>query len=113
MKKYFYSHIVETTSISLTLADLDMTKEERSHLVTLAEENIHHSILDTILSELSAEDKKVFLSNLSEDNHEKIWRFLNTKVKNAQDKIKKTAEDLIEELQKDIEEAKTDDDTKT
>ena len=106
MKKYFYSHIVETSSISLALADLDMTSEERLHLLSLVESNIHHAILDTILSELTPEDKKKFLEHLSEEDHERIWKFLNERVEGIEEKIRKTAEDLKTQLHKDVEESK-------
>ncbi|MEK9178568.1 MAG: hypothetical protein AAB801_02195 [Patescibacteria group bacterium] len=106
MKKYFYSHIVETSEISLALGDLDMTAEERVHLLSLMESNIHHAILDTILSELSEEDKKAFLQHLTDGDHEKIWQFLNSRVEGIEEKIKKTAEDLKKEIHKDVEESK-------
>ena len=106
MKKYFYSHIVETSSISLALADLEMSPEERLHLLSLVESNIHQAILDTILSELTAEDKKNFLEHLSEGDHERIWKFLSERVEGIEEKIKKTADDLKEEIHKDVEESK-------
>jgi hypothetical protein len=60
-KKQFYSHIVETSSISLTLADMELTSDERKELIGLVELNLHKTILDLVLSELSEEDKKQFL----------------------------------------------------
>jgi hypothetical protein len=50
-KKYFYSHIIETSSISLALGEMDLTPQERKHLITLVEANIHQTIVDLILSE--------------------------------------------------------------
>src|SRR3989338_2826250 len=93
MKKYFYSHIVETSSISLALADLEMSPEERLHLLSLVESNIHQAILDTILSELTAEDKKNFLEHLSEGDHERIWKFLSERVEGIKEKIHKDVEE--------------------
>ncbi|MEX2012837.1 MAG: hypothetical protein WD967_00365 [Candidatus Levyibacteriota bacterium] len=104
--KHFYSHIVDTTSISIELADMDLTQEERVHLITLAESNVHHAVLDLILSELPDEDKKEFLRHLRDDKHDKIWELLRGRVDNVEDKIKKTVEDLKTELHKDIEETK-------
>ena len=106
MKKYFYSHIIETSEVSLTLSELDMNPEERAHLLSLVESNIHHTILDTVLSQLSDADKKVFLKHLSEEEHEKIWKFLNERIEGIEEKIRKTAEDLKKEIQKDIRESK-------
>lgn len=106
MKKYFYSNIIDTSSISLALADIELSNEERIHLVTLAQNNIHHAILDAILSELSEEDKKEFLMHLQQDKHDKIWEFLNGKIEGIEDKIKNTADDLKKQLHQDIEESR-------
>lgn len=102
--KHFYSHVIETSIISLELGGMSLTQEERVHLSNLAEVQLNHVIIDTILSELSEEDKKVFLHHLSFDNHDKIWDFLNSKVQNIQEKIKKAAEDFKKELHRDIKE---------
>ena len=106
MKKYFYSHLIDTSSISIALSEVDMEPKERVHLISLVESNIHHAILDAILSELSEEDKKEFLINLHEENHDKLWDFLNGKIDGIEEKIKNTAEDLKKQLHKDIEESK-------
>jgi len=104
MKKYFYTHIVDTSSLSLELADMSLDPKERLHLISLINSNIHHEVLDLILSELTPADKKTFLMHLASDNHDKVWRFLNSKIENIEEKIKKTAEDLKKELHKDIKE---------
>ena len=105
-KKYFYTHIVDTSSLSLELADMNLDSKERLHLISLIDSNIHHEVLDLILSELTVADKKTFLMHLASDNHDKVWRFLNSKIENIEEKIKKTAEDLKKELHKDILEIK-------
>ncbi len=104
--KYFYSHIVNTASITIELADMELTADERIHLILLAESNVHHTVLDIVLSELPQEDKKEFLNHARDDNHEKIWELLKSKVENIEDKIKTAAQDIIKELHKDIEESK-------
>jgi hypothetical protein len=106
MKNNFYSHLVETSIISLELGDLDLAKDERMHLIQLAEDNIHHAILDAILSELSESDKKVFLHHLSKADHDKVWKHLKKKIENIEDKIKSAAESIKKELHKDIKEMK-------
>lgn len=99
---HFYSHIVETTEIILALGDMDLSKDERLHLVSLIESNLHHEILDLILSELNEEDKRIFLKHHHEGNHDKVWEHLSLKIKNIEDKIKNVAESLKKELYKDI-----------
>jgi hypothetical protein len=105
-KKYFYSHIIDTSILSLELGDMDLDSKERLHLISLIDSNIHHEILDLILSELSPSDKKTFLAHLACENHDKVWKFLNEKIKDVEGKIKKTAEDLKNELHKDIKEVR-------
>jgi len=105
-KKYFYTHIIDTSTLSLELGDMDLTQQERVHLISLIDSNIHHEILDLILSELNPEDKKTFLTHLASEDHDKVWKLLNEKVENIEEKIKKTAEDLKQELHKDIKEVK-------
>jgi hypothetical protein len=104
--KHFYSHLIETSMISLELGELDLAKDERMHLLQLAENNIHHAILDAILSELSEEDKKTFLNHLSKDDHDKVWDHLSKKIEKIEDKIKSAAESIKKELHKDIKEMK-------
>lgn len=106
MKKYFYTHIVDTSTLSLELGDMDLTSEERIHLLSLVESNIHHEILDLVLSELKSEDKKTFLTHVVSNDHDKVWKLLNEKVKGIEEKIKKAAETLKQELHKDIREAR-------
>ena len=106
MRKHFYSHIVETSVLSLELGDMDLSKDERVELISLIDSNIHHAILDAILSELSEEDKKIFLNHLALNDHDKIWKHLKAKIENIEEKIKKSADSIKEELHKDIKEAK-------
>lgn len=105
-KKYFYTHIVDTSTLSLELGGMDLTSKERLHLISLIDSSIHHEILDLILSELTPTDKKTFLHHLASEDHSKVWKFLNEKVDNIEEKIKKTAEGLKRELHKDIEEVR-------
>lgn len=106
MKKHFYSHIVETESITVELNKLDLSEEEKTHLISIADSSLHHAIVEAILSQLKEEDKKIFLEYLVSDEHDKVWELLNQKTENIEEKIKKAAEDLKTELHKDIKEVK-------
>lgn len=101
MNTYFYSHLVSLDSIDLDLDTLNLTKEEKKHLMDLAHSNLHNAIVDTILSELSENDKKTFLRHLAMDDHIKIWNHLNENVQKIEEKITKTAEELKNELRTD------------
>lgn len=104
MKKQFYSHIVETESIIIELDKLDLSKEEKTHLISIADSSLYHTIVDAILSELSKEDKKMFLKHLVSQEHDKLWELLKEKTENIEEKIKKAAQDLKEKLHQDIKE---------
>jgi hypothetical protein len=98
----FYSEIIEIETLILELDTLDISPQEKKHLVQIATDTLHHTILDIILSELSEEDKKIFLKNHSENNHDKIWEHLKSKIDNIEIKIKITADMLKKELHEDI-----------
>lgn len=102
--KHFYSHIVDTSTIVVELADMDMSHEERLHLLALLESNIHHAVLDVVLSSLHGEDKKTFLFHLHADDHDEIWKLLNSKTDKMEEKIKEAAEILKRQLHQDIKE---------
>jgi len=104
--KFFYSHLIETTDISLKLTEINLSDDEKTHLLSLMEANIHSTVIDTVLSELSKEDKKIFLQNLVLNDHEKIWQHLSGRIGKLEDKIRKATENLKEDLIKDLLEAK-------
>lgn len=106
MKKHFYTSVIETSSISLAIADMDMSNDERKHLLSLVEDNLHHAILDAVLSELSDKDKEEFVKLFAEGDDEKVWKLLRERVENIEEKIKNTADALKKELHKDIEDSK-------
>lgn len=106
MKKHFYSHLIEVDSIHIALDELELSAEERDELATIMESNIHHVVLDTILSELSSYDKKLFLHHLASDKHDEVWNLVHKKVENIEEKIKKAVDDLKKHLHEDIHEAK-------
>lgn len=105
-KKYFYTHLVETTHITLEIADLDLESKERVHLLSLVEANIHSTVISSVLSNLNSDDKKIFLKNLTLDDHEKTWTHLKGKVKDAEDKIKADINLIVKELREDIKNTK-------
>lgn len=105
MKKW-YTHLIEIESVTEELDKLDLSAEEKLYLAHLVDSNLHHTILNAVLSELSAKDKEIFLNHLSRENHDQIWQFLNEKVHNIEEKIKQAAEQLKKELKKDLKEAK-------
>ena len=107
MKKHFFSHLVQLDAIHLHIEELALEDSQREEIIELIDNSLYHTILDAILSELSEEDKKIFLSHMVEDDHDKIWKLLNSKIENIDDKIKKAAEVIKKELHEDIESTKS------
>ena len=101
-KKTFYHHIVSLDSVVLALSGLEVTAVEKEELVLLAEKSLHQVILDTVLSELSEKDKKLFLAHLHRNEHDKIWELLHKTTESIEDKIEKAVGQLTYELHKDI-----------
>ena len=107
--KHFYSYLVETTHITIELGDLDLSQKERVHLLSLIDANIHSSVIKEVLENLDGEDKKIFLKNLVSNNHETVWLHLKLKIKGAESLVKKTIEETIGEMRKDIKNSRNQD----
>ncbi len=90
----------------MEIDSLEISDNEKAHLKSLAESHIHHSVLDTILSELNIEDKKAFLDHLESKNADKIWSFLHNKIESVEEKIKQAAVEIKRDLHRDMKEAK-------
>lgn len=95
----------------LELEELELDDDEREELQEMIGSNLHHAILEAVLDELSEEDKVVFLQHMAHDNHDKVWEHLKGKIENIEDKIKATADSLMEELEQDIRSVKNDSET--
>lgn len=106
MKKHFYSHLIEVETIHVALDELELETGEKKELVEIMESSIHHVVVDTVLDELSGEDKKKFLAHIAAENHDELWNLLNTKIKKPEQKIKKAVDELKTHLHKDIKKAK-------
>lgn len=106
MVKHFYSFIVETDTLFLEIDSLEISNSEKDHLKSLAESHVHHSVLDTILSKLSHDDKKLFLDHINTRDHEKIWKFLHARIEDVEERIKEAAANIKRELHKDLKDVK-------
>ena len=105
--KYFYQNYIVIEDLITELHGLDLSDEERHHLATLIDSQLHHVILDEILSNLAEDDKKIFLDKINKDpESEEIMDFLNEKIENIEEKISKVSGQLVKELHSDVKEAK-------
>lgn len=106
MKKNFFDHLIELDDLHEEIRSLDMSDDEKIHILKMVDESIHHTILDAILSELSDEDKKTFLKHLDSENHDTVWDFVNSRIESIEEKIKKAADDIKTELHTDVKSTK-------
>lgn len=104
--KQWYTHLTKIESINIEIDKMGLSDQEKMELAQLVDSSLHHTILDAVFSQLQEQDKRIFIMHLREDNHDKIWQFLNEKVDRIEHKIKEVAEDLRQQLLKDIKEAK-------
>lgn len=104
MKHHFYSHLVEIDTVVTELDVLDLNAEEKHELVKIMETTIHHVVLNTVMAELSEEDKKQCLEHLAGNNHSELWKMLTEKVPEVHDKIKKSVHKVKREMSEDIKE---------
>jgi ribosomal protein S13 len=104
---HFYSKIIEIETVTKGLSSLDLTDQQKIHLAQLVDSTINHSILELILGELSESDRQIFIEKLESSKHQEILEFLDTKIDNLENKIKKVADELKTEIHSDIKAAKT------
>lgn len=106
MKRQFYHQLIELETIHVSLGELDLSPEEKEELLGLVDDHIHHTVLDTMLSELTEDDKKLFLSYVTQERHDDTWKLLKEKVANSEKKIVKAVKSLKRELHEDINKAR-------
>lgn len=103
----FYTKIIKIESVIEQLHNLDLSDEERIHLANLVDSSLHHIILNEVLTNLNDDDKRTFLKLLHQDpESEQLMEFLQEKIENIEEKIKKVSEELVLQMHKDIKEAK-------
>lgn len=104
--KHFYSEIVEMDSVYIEIDSLEISDDEKSHLKRMIGSSLHHAILDAILSELSEDDKRIFLDHVFSGRNDEVWVHLNEKIEKIEEKIQKTADDLKDKIREDIKSTK-------
>lgn len=103
--QHFYHSIVSMDSLQVRLDLTEWSDDEKAALMDLAERTVHHSILDLVLSQLSDDDKRLFLEHHAHERHEAIWALLQNRIGSIEDKIKKTADDVTKKLHSDLKKA--------
>lgn len=106
MKKHFYTHLIEIDTIYTELESLPMHNHEKKELIEIVHSTIHHVVIDTVMTDLPEEDKKMFLSHIHAEDHDSVWKLLKTKTHESEKKIKQAIQTLQKELLQDISEIK-------
>ena len=101
---HFYKDLIGLEGILQALDSLDLTAAQKDELIKIAEETIHHAILDMLLSELKDEHKRELLVLIVENEYQKIWEHLGKHIENSEEKIKEKAKEIEKQLLDDIEE---------
>lgn len=100
--KHFYSHMIAFERLSVELEGLDISTNEKTHLLDIAAANLHIRVLDVVLDHLPPSDKEAFLKHVGSDDHAKTWEFLRGRIESIEEKIIKASEELIAEFRNDI-----------
>lgn len=104
--KNIFTKYISIESILVEIDSLNLSVDQRHHLVNLIDSSLHHAIMDAILSNLTSLDKKIFLHHLQYDKDEEVMDFLNKRIDNIEEKIKVASDELVGQLHKDVREAK-------
>ena len=92
--------------IRIELSGLDLAPSEQKELMEIAEKQLHHVMLNVALSQIKGEDKKVFLSHVAKEDHEKSWELLRKHSRDIEQYLMHAAHSLYEELRADIRDLK-------
>lgn len=71
MSKIFYDHLIGLEEISLELKGYSLQAEEYEELVKIADETLHHHVLNVILTHLPKEKHRFFLETFYTTPHDK------------------------------------------
>ena len=99
MSRIFYDHLIILNSLELKITDLGLGPEEKEALNQLVEETVHFRLMTRILDSLPREHHEEFLDFFHQAPHEeRLLKYLQEKIENIEDIIKKEIEDLEKSL---------------
>lgn len=105
--KHFYSHLVDMDSMKTELDVLTIEEGKKQELVELAHVHVHQIVMDAILSKLNDTDKTRLMELMAEGRDEDIWKHLNKKTVKIERTITDAAEQIKDEMRKDIKKIKS------
>ncbi len=103
MAKIFYDHLVVLEDIIVELDKYEIEAVEREELIQLADETLHHRILDVILTKLPKEKHQEFLIKFHQAPHDRgLLEYLKSEIADIEKLISeeaaKTKKELLAEI---------------
>lgn len=103
--KIFYDHLTVFEEITIELDKYKFDRQEREEIVRLVDENMHHRVLDVILTHLPKERHQDFLTKFHSAPHDSnLLTYLKKEVENIEDLIiseaKKVKAEILREFRR-------------
>lgn len=100
MSKVFFDYLIVLDDVNSVIHESAQTNEEKQELWNLVDNLVNHKVMETILDNLPAEKRNVFLERFSLTPHdEAIIHYLQENIK---DDIEEIIKAEIEKLKKEI-----------
>lgn len=105
MTKIFYDHLTISEEITVELDKYKLDHQEREEIIQLVDENIHHRVLDIILTHLPKEKHHDFLTKFHSAPHDSnLLAYLKKEVENIEEFIiceaKKVKAEILREFKR-------------
>ena len=106
MAKIFYDHLTIIEELGIKLDQYEITEIEKTELIELADENMHHRVLNVILKSLPQEKHQKFLTEFHENPHNSnLLEILKSEIKNIEEIISNEAKQVKKEILAEIKHA--------
>jgi hypothetical protein len=103
----FYDHLTNLSEIDRELEELIVEHHEKAHLLEIVDSALHHSVMETILTELPAEHHQHFLREFAIRPHDKDHLvYLIQFSPDIESKIRTKAESTKKKFKEEIKKAK-------
>lgn len=106
MNQVFYDHLTKLEEIKVELGKYRLTSTEREEIFSLADEHLHHRVLDIILQHLPPEKHEVFLHKLHDGPQKpELLDYLKEDIQDIEKLITAEAEKVKKEILAEIKRA--------
>lgn len=103
MKRHFYTHLLDITTIHAHFDRLHIVGNERRELLEIAHMTIHHAVVGGILDVLKDPQKKNMIVLIEQNApHEHIWTLLRAHVPDPEHTVQQLIGSVIDHLCEDV-----------